>query len=298
MGLGLRIRNNLPANKPELWRQPVRALMRRLSLKIQAGLDPKFYTRPFIATLLDGDLVMEVTPGETQGATIALSGIYELAPTELVVAFLEPGDHFVDVGANIGYYTLLAARRVGPAGKVTAFEPYPPVRERLQRNIALNRLENVEIIASCAGEMNGQTYLAAPKHASNAGTATMQRAPAGDSIEVAVVRLDEALPGPPPALIKVDVEGNEASVFAGAKAWLSAEEGPTILFESFRSAEDAAILMAHGYEVWVPILRQGRVGLLPWSRDTARYRAWEAPNYLATKSKRGKAFAARFQVPA
>jgi hypothetical protein len=52
MGLGLRIRNNLPANKPELWRRPMRALMRRLSLKIQAGLDPKFYTRPFIATLL------------------------------------------------------------------------------------------------------------------------------------------------------------------------------------------------------------------------------------------------------
>lgn len=297
MGLGARIRNNLPANKPELWRQPLRALGRRLSLSVHAGLDPRFYTRPFITSLLDGELIMEITPGETIGAAIALTGVYEFAPTELVKAYLQPGDVFVDVGANIGYYTLLAGARVGTTGRVLAFEPYAPVRERLLRNIALNQLNNIEVIASCVGSSTGRIFLAAPQLASNAGTATMQDSFSAGSVEVGVVRLDEAMAGRGAALIKVDVEGHEAAVFAGADGLLRSEHAPTILFESFRVTEDAAILERHGYTVWVPALANGQVALRRLTPQVRSYRAWEAPNYLATKNARGTAFAARLLVP-
>jgi FkbM family methyltransferase len=297
MGLGARIRNNLPANKPELWRQPLQALGRRLALSVHAGLDPKFYARPFITSLLDGDLVMEITPGETIGAAIALTGVYEFAPTELVKAYLRPGDVFVDVGANIGYYSLLAGERVGTAGSVLAFEPYAPVRERLLRNIALNRLQNVEVIPSCVGSSTGRIFLAAPQQASNAGTASMQDAPSASSVEVGVVRLDEAMAGRRATLIKVDVEGHEAAVFAGAEQLLRSDQAPTILFESFRVSDDAAILEAHGYAVWVPALANGNVALRRLTPQAVSYRAWEAPNYLATKNARGTAFAERLLVP-
>jgi FkbM family methyltransferase len=297
MGLGARIRNNLPANKPELWRQPLQALGRRLSLSVHAGLDPKFHERPFITSLLDCDLIMEVTPGETIGAAIALTGVYEFAPTELVKAYLQPGDLFVDVGANIGYYTLIAGERVGRAGKVLAFEPYAPVRERLLRNIALNQLQNIEVVASCVGSSTGRIFLGAPRQASNAGTATMQDTPSAGSVEVGVVRLDEAMAGRCATLIKVDVEGHEAAVFAGADGILSADDAPTILFESFRVREDATILERHGYAVWMPALANGRVALRGLTPQAGSYRAWEAPNYLATKNARGTAFAQRLLVP-
>ena len=56
--------------------------------------------------------------------------------------FLKPGDHFIDVGANIGYFSLLAAAVVGSAGRVSAFEASPITRQALVRNIALNGLQD------------------------------------------------------------------------------------------------------------------------------------------------------------
>jgi FkbM family methyltransferase len=297
MTLAARIRSNLPANKPEFWRRPMQALKRRLLLGLQSSLDPTFRARPFIASLLDGDLVMEVTPGETIGAAIALAGVYEFAPTELLRSYLQPADTFVDVGANIGYYALLAAQRVGESGRVLAFEPYAPVRERLLRNIAFNGLSNVQVIADCVGSYNGRCFLVPPAQAHNAGTASMQDERGARGLEVNVVRLADAVGQRKVALIKVDVEGNEAAVFAGAEAVLQVEDAPSILFESFRVDDDAAILERHGYRVWVPVLSGGSVKLRRLTPGATCYRSWEAPNYFATKSARGNAFAERLLVP-
>jgi FkbM family methyltransferase len=290
------VRNNLPAAKPEFWREPIEALKRRLALAVHSALDGGFSARPFIATLAGGTGVLEVRPNETIGRAVAESGVYEFAPSEIVRAYLRRGDIFADVGANLGYYTVLAAERVGASGRVVAFEPYAPVRARLLRNVALNEFSHVEVVPLCVGARAGTAYLAPPACEQNAGTAEMRTEQSPGSTPASVVPLDEALHGRTPALVKVDVEGHEAEVFAGASALLSSEDAPSIVFESFRVAEDAALLQRHGYEVFSPVLDRGRVALLPLSANQPYYRDWEAPNYFAAKSARGLAFVRDFMV--
>src|SRR3954465_407097 len=67
-------------------------------------------------------------------------GLYELDTARLIKRLLKPGDHFVDCGANIGYFTLMAARCVGPSGNIDAFEPQAANFERLSANLRRNHL--------------------------------------------------------------------------------------------------------------------------------------------------------------
>src|SRR6266699_2559349 len=82
---------------------------------------------------------------------------FEATEREFLNRFLRPGDTFVDVGANIGLFTLIAARLVGPQGRVLSFEPTPETFARLTKNVQTNRLENVSCqqlaLSDRAGEM-------------------------------------------------------------------------------------------------------------------------------------------------
>src|SRR5262249_50498938 len=73
--------------------------------------------------------------------------------------FLRSGDVFVDVGANIGLFTLIAADRVGPTGKVIAFEPTSTTFDRLLRNVRLNRFSNVQCVKSALSDRSGELDL-------------------------------------------------------------------------------------------------------------------------------------------
>ncbi len=287
-----RLHNSAPGQKPEFWRQPGAALRRRVTLAIQRLLDRGFDGKPYFATLIHDGLVMEVVPGDTIGRAIALHGVYEYAPTELLRRYLRLGDCVVDVGANIGYYTLLGARCVGPKGRVVAFEPLASVRERLLRNLSLNGVANVDVRCEAVGSSNGPAFLRAPEPG-NAGTARLQDAPSANAAPVPCVTLDEALDGGVPALIKVDVEGREQDVFAGARRLLARDDAPALLFESFQIDRDGATLEAQGYEIYAPLLQNGEVRLQPARPARAYYRLWEAPNYLAVKDARGRGFARR-----
>lgn len=283
-----RLMQNLPAAKPELWRAPLKAVERRFALSVQHWCDPGFAQRPYIAALAYDDLVMEVTPSDTIGKAIALTGIYEFAPTELVRAYLKDGDFFVDVGANAGYYSLVAARRVGERGRVVAFEPFTRVRQRLLRNIELNALRQVTVRTEAVGRTRGRVHLAPPTIVGNDGTATISANPVAGGLDVDCAPLDD-IEGMPD-LVKIDVEGHEAEVFAGMDRLLGSESAPTLLFESFRIAEDRAVLERHGYSVHVPVLRSGRLSLQPVTPQTRYYRDWEAPNFWAVKNERGRRF--------
>ena len=72
---------------------------------------------------------------------------------ELVRAILRPGDVFVDGGANIGLFSLVAASRVGPAGRVLAFEPASSTRAQLSRNVTLNRFDWIDVRPEALGEL-------------------------------------------------------------------------------------------------------------------------------------------------
>src|SRR5688572_16199782 len=139
-------------------------------------------------------------------------GLYELDTARLIKILLRPGDHFVDAGANLGYFTLLAAARVGPSGRVSAFEPHPLNRARLLEHLRDNDLEDrVRVYDVALSDQEGvATMHMPPPQSGNHGMASLFAA--GDAVEVKTARMDDMPLGPLPKLIKIDVEGAESLV--------------------------------------------------------------------------------------
>jgi FkbM family methyltransferase len=152
---------------------------------------------------------------------------------ELVRRLLRAGDVFVDGGANIGLFSLVAARSVGPSGKVIAFEPAPATREALRGNLALNALPWVEVRADALGARPGTLELVTFT-GDRSGLSSFQPADAGGGRreQVRVVTLDEAL-GEEAAkvrLLKLDLEGAEYGALQGASGLLGRVK-PDLLIE-------------------------------------------------------------------
>lgn len=296
--IGRLLANNGPGQKPELWSDLPTIARRRLVAWLSARLDASWTRRPYIATLKPDQLLLEVTPGDVVGKPIVQFGMYEYAVTSIVRRYLKPGDAFVDVGANIGYYSIIAGQMVGPAGRVLAFEPSPRIRARLERNIALNGFTHVSVRAEAVGRVDGEVRLIEPNGQDNDGLAFVD-ADAKGGLAVRSIRLDDLFPETeaPPSLLKVDVEGGEPDVFAGAQRLFARDDAPSIVFESFAIERDGEPLRAHGYAVLQPCLKSGQLYLTE-DLTLPRYRAWEAPNYLAVKSARGRAFIERMLLPA
>ncbi len=149
---------------------------------------------------------------------------YEPETTRLFHRLLQPGMTVVDIGAHGGYFSLIGASRVGAAGKVYAFEPYPASFEELQRNIDLNGYKNIQAVRKAVSDRTGvHKLLVNPKgsdrHSLYAGESSWER----NSPEVETTRLDDFLEGckwPRVDLIKMDIEGAEPAALAGMKQTL------------------------------------------------------------------------------
>lgn len=155
-------------------------------------------------------------------------GTYEEAELDLWLGALAAGDYVVDVGANVGVFSVLSAKKVGEHGGVTAFEPEPQNVDRLRGNIVANSLENVRVQPVCVGDEDGSIILYVQHNQS--GTHSVVHSAGATSISVDVVTLDRAITRRPVAASKIDVEGFEAAVLAGA-AQTIARDRPTILLE-------------------------------------------------------------------
>jgi FkbM family methyltransferase len=150
-----------------------------------------------------------------------MTGQWEPYLTAYVRHLLRPGDIFVDVGANIGYHSLLAAQAVGPRGRVYAIEASPSIYARLLENIRLNRLRNIEPLQAAAADTPGEAtiWLAAPQARGHSTTVPSHATDEGMHRE-AIVRADTiaGLVGADvlrrARLVKVDVEGAERAVLA------------------------------------------------------------------------------------
>jgi FkbM family methyltransferase len=152
-----------------------------------------------------------------------------LAP--VLDAALARGSVFADVGANLGLYTLWAARCVGAEGRVHAFEPMPEVRECLRRNLELNRFSCVEIVGSAVGAEPGQVTLNRVEGGS--GRTSRYVDAAAGSLDVPVITLDGYFRDrPPPGLLKIDVEGMELQVLLGSRRLLASAAAPVVVFEA------------------------------------------------------------------
>ena len=151
------------------------------------------------------DMKLVVTPGMTGATGNIYCGLHEYEDMAFALHLLRPGELFVDVGANVGSYTVLA----GAAGAhVLAFEPGERFTD-LQRNVTINGI-NADLRKAAVGEAAGSLRF-------TVGLDCVNRAAVDDEqfVEVPVVTLDEAVAERVPTLIKVDVEGYEGAVLAG-----------------------------------------------------------------------------------
>ncbi|PYR26281.1 MAG: hypothetical protein DMF98_09505 [Acidobacteria bacterium] len=185
---------------------------------------------------------------------------YEPRTTDFLVESLEPGDVFVDIGASHGYFTLIAASRVGPAGRVYAFEPNPPVFRQLADHVRLNGFDDRVRLADIAlADTNGEATFFVSRCATNSGLSSLkvteQRVRDGvlstqHSVRVAAETFDRwygrTNPGPI-AVVKIDVEGAEDRVFDGMTTALHSGAIRSIVCETEWDGGVPDRLAAFGY---------------------------------------------------
>jgi FkbM family methyltransferase len=190
---------------------------------------------------------LRIMRGSMAGARINLGGSFlryltgdaEPEVQEALAELIKPGQTVYDVGANIGFFTILCSRLVGPQGKVYAFEPIPENVVTLRHNIALNKLTNVVVIEQALSASTGTAEmfvsLWSAFHSLNVDGASKREnhGPDGGQITVETVTLDEFMQGDgilAPDLIKLDVEGAELLVVEGMRETLRTVQ-PLLLVE-------------------------------------------------------------------
>jgi FkbM family methyltransferase len=170
------------------------------------------------------------------------TGTYEPFELELIRILVRPGDHCVDVGANIGIHSLALATSCAPSGQVLALEPDPENASLCRRNLASNHISCVELLELAADDSEGARELFL-NHSNRGDHRLYQPEGEGRSVfEVAAVRLDRLLAerGLVPAVIKIDVQGCESRVLAGASESLGGSGRLVVLTEFWSDGLTAA----------------------------------------------------------
>jgi FkbM family methyltransferase len=144
---------------------------------------------------------------------------------------LRPGATMVDVGANVGYFTVLASQAVGEHGRVVAVEPERRNLRLLARNVRANRCRNVRVIRAAAWETAGMLTLR--RNPDNAGDHQTHPDEGGEL--VSAVALDDVLEGPVD-VVKIDTQGADHYVIAGLSRTLEANPHATVLVEFWLDA--------------------------------------------------------------
>jgi FkbM family methyltransferase len=179
-------------------------------------------------------------------AGLIVRGTLEPPVQEALRRLLAPGAVFYDVGANIGFFTILGARLVGPQGRVVAFEPVPACARAVARNIAINGFENADVREQAVGAAGGRERLLVVGEASWSHLASTGRhADVRDELDVAVVAIDDLVGAgaiPPPDVVKIDTEGAELQALAGMRATIERHR-PAIVCELHDTNEPFAALM-------------------------------------------------------
>jgi FkbM family methyltransferase len=205
---------------------------------------------------------------------------YEPDLATAIAAALGPGDVFVDVGANVGFFSVLAGRLIGATGRVVAFEPHPQAMVRLQEAIAVNGLsDRIEVVEAALGAAEGTTRLFLSDD-SVLSTTDPARSPVRDqftfpaSVDVRLTTLDGWIAGradllPRLRAIKIDVEGTEDETIEGMRATLWACPRAAVVCETTAASPADVALRNAGYQASVLDVREGLFGNYLYVRPPA-----------------------------
>ena len=170
------------------------------------------------------------------GLALSIFKIYEPNQTEIVKKYVRKGDIVIDIGAHVGYYTLLMAQLVGKNGKVYSFEPDPVNFQLLKKSVEINGFENVVLIQKAVSNITDKVklFLGDDDSAIN----RIYDAKLGDakeSIDVDSVTIDEYFKENDELInfIKLDSEGSEVKIINGMKQFLSRNKKLVMMTEFF-----------------------------------------------------------------
>jgi FkbM family methyltransferase len=216
--------------------EPLKAWVRFLSWQIKSRL-----RKELLVPWIEGQTLV-IRRGMTGATGNVYVGLHEFVDMMVALHFLQEGDLFLDIGANVGSYTVLAS---GVCRAVTwAFEPDPCTAERLKRNVAVNHLESLVKIYECAlGNAKGEVPF-------TIGLDTVNRVAVAQNRNVRMVpqdRLDSLVGGDLPIMLKIDVEGYEEEVLLGAQAVLGKPSLKVIEIETITPAVEQ-LLGSNGFE--------------------------------------------------
>jgi FkbM family methyltransferase len=193
-------------------------------IKFQENLLLLFYKKE---TVKVGEFDVKIhSPTEIIGKKLVLEGGFETEEIAFLCSLAQPGDTVVDVGANIGLYTLHMSRAVSPTGKVFAFEPDPENLAILRENIKINHCDNVTVVPVALGASSSRMTLFTCDE--NKGFQSFANlVDSKKSIEVEVQRADDILKDHSLSVMKIDVEGAEPMVWQG----MGTNKPQNLLFE-------------------------------------------------------------------
>jgi len=224
------------------------------------------------------------------GRSVLMTGVFDLALTEMVLRLVRPGDVVVDAGANIGYISALAVRCAAPAGRVISFEPNPQLLDQLRQNVLANERATSRCIgtvhAVALGEIEAHVDLVLPiAYSQNEGLAHIRRSDSDEGAvhRVPLARLDSYLVDQSVQLLKLDVEGSELGVLKGARNALVERRIRHIVYEDHEGPGSETSLYLEGLGYTIFVFGWSILGLIVAPKSAGRLaQRYEAPNYIAT----------------
>lgn len=261
--------------KPEYFYRPKQMMKRLRSL-----LGPRTGEEVIVNIL---NQKMTVTRDETIGKSLVDFSVYDLALTETLWRLVSPGCKAADIGANIGYFSLVLAHRAGPYGAIHCFEPHPMLQKKWQMH--LRKWNQCTLYPMALSSQDGEMDLYIPQNFDkNEGIASLEKQDNAKVIKVPVQTLDRVLAGKKIDLIKIDVEGHELEALKGAAKTLATVE--YVVFEDFQRSKSSVIdyLRKLGFKVFRLHKGFSQVRLLEVEKSDD-LPLWEPPNYIATRNE-------------
>jgi len=249
-----------------IWQHPLASRNRPLAFKrfFSWQLGQKLRPRPVTCPFVD-DSVLVVEKGMAGATGNIYTGLLEFEDMGFLLHVLRAGDCFADVGANVGVYTILAARNAGAS--VISFEPIPSTFKRLQRNVETNKVSAlVDLKCYGVGDKAQTLHFTETMDAVNHVLGENENTGGQAVIEVPVRTLDELLDGRQPVVFKIDVEGFEWPALQGASNLLASPLLKAIIIElngsggryGYSDESIHRLLVAHGFSPYAyePFSRQ------------------------------------------